>query len=274
MGTINEALRRPALRFLEHLNVIVPDSHAELWADLLLWSTQRPASRWASRRYAHLASHLTLRELHVGDPPGIRERPSGLYEGGRQQTRRYDYSSAGRTWPSAAALGQLRRRAGSSRLPRRLARDPHPPRREAGGPTADQRQSDCPDPRIWDASGKVQEAAFKTIVKLGARAEFVLDDLELLLQPPIGERDPRQAQSKPRGDRTRQCQAAAARARPRSRARHRDLRCVALLGWLRALGPAANPALALVDKLLASKPDEISSPVRGAAKSARKAMSK
>lgn len=261
VGKIHDALRRPALRFLERLHVIVPDEQAGSWPEPLLRQT----------------SHMTLREVHIGDPPRIRDRPAGAYETRGRQSGHYDCSKLGE---SPSKFPRLRWISIEGELARLVCRDgggdtrTHHVEKLAGRPLTSRNRTALIR-AIWDTSGKVQEAAFKTIAQLGPRAEFVLDDLELLLRPPIRDGDPRQAQ-------VFQALAAIGEASasllPRVLAHDdavfiaRELRCIAFLGWLRALGHSGRPALKLVDKLLASKPDEISSRVRGAAKSARKAM--
>jgi hypothetical protein len=273
---IHDALRRPALRFLECLHVIVPDTVADPWPGAILWST----------------SHPTLRELHVGDPPRLRERPSGAYEPGRGQ-RRHDYSARGE---SLTKFPRLRWASVAGELIRLACRDGSTETRKhhidklATRPLTSQNRTSLIR-AIWDPSALVQDAAFATIVKLGPRAEFVIDDLELLLRPPLGDRDPRPAQAFAglaaigaasagmlADVLARDLEPIVGRP-PRRNADDEvrtspiiDARCVAFLGWVRALGRAGRPALKVVDKLLASKPKEISAQVRGAAKSARKAL--
>ena len=272
---IHEALARPALRFLECLHVIVDDADASGWMGSILTST----------------SHSTLRELHVGSPPRLRERPSGTYERGREH-RSHESSgeslSLGRfprlRWASSG--GELVRLAcveGTSETRKhyveRLARRPLTSRNRTSLIRA-----------IWDRSSVVQAAAFKTIGELGPQAAFVLGDLELLLQAPFGSSDPRQAQA---------LQALAAigplsagalpgviagslglivgRKAPRAGRSElppfeNEARCIAFLAWLCTLGRAGRPALKTVDQLLASKPNTITAEMRSRAKSARKAL--
>ncbi|MFV8752764.1 hypothetical protein ACNOYE_19620 [Nannocystaceae bacterium ST9] len=258
---IADALRRPALRFLECLHVIVADELADPWPPAILAST----------------SHPTLRELHVGDPPRVRERPSGTYEPGRG-VRRHDYTSRSESmsrfprlrWVSVGGeLARLACRDGGSdtRMHHvaKLARQPLTSRNRTALIRA-----------IWDTSSSVQDAAFATIGQLGPRAEFVLDDLELLLRPPLGDRDPRQAQAFQAmaaiGPASAGMLASLIGQRDLSPFVGREARCVAMLGWITKLGRAGRPALKLVETLLASKPDEIPAKVRSAAKSARKAL--
>jgi hypothetical protein len=277
------ALRRPALRFLECLHVIVPDAAAGAWPGELLGVAGRSVG---------LDSHQTLRELHVGDPPRLRERPSGAYERGASRPR-YDYTGNDRIavkfprlrWVSVAGqLARLACRDGSTETRMhhvdKLATRPLTSRNRTALIRA-----------IWDPSSVVQEAAFATIAKLGPRADFVIEDLELVLRPPIGDRDPRQALALAGlaaigGASAGLLELVLARdlepivgPLPRKLVDGKvrmpalvDPRCVAFLGWVRALGRAGRPALKIVDKLLACKPNEITSQVRGAAKSARKAL--
>lgn len=145
---------------------------------------------------------------------------------------------------------------------------------------------------LWDPSSLVQDAAFATIVGLGPRADFVSDDLDWLLRPPLGDRDPRPAQALAglaaigvasagvlEGVLARDLEPILGWPPRRGwksgaviRSPIVDARCLAFLGWVRALGRTGRPALKIVETLLASKPDEVSPPVRGAAKAARKAL--
>jgi hypothetical protein len=264
---IDDALRRPALRFLECLHVIVPDRAADPWPGQLL-----------------RCSHTTLRELHIGDPPRLRQRPSGPYEKGRASPiHRIEWRSV-----NQARFPRLRWMTIGGTLARLDCCDGGTETRKihvaklATRPSTSHNRTSLIR-AIWDSSSVVQEMAFTTIGKLGPRADFVLDDLELLLQPPLGDRDPRQAQA------LRALAAiGAASAGLLPCVLKRDLewlhgvdgrrtpivdaRCIAFFGWVRALGRAGRPALKLVDEFLASKPNEISSEVRTAAKSARKAL--
>jgi hypothetical protein len=272
---LREVLRRPALRFLECLHVIVPDASANAWPTKIFERT----------------SHTTLRELHFGDPPRLRERPAGSYEpGGGTRTQ---YHESGKTltkfprlrWVSVGGeLMRLECREGSTETRK------HHVDKLAGRPLTSQNRTSLIR-AIWDRSSLVQDAAFSTIVRLGPSAEFVIDDLELLLRPPLGDRDPRPAQAFAglaaigvasarvlAGVLARELEPILGRIPRRMwndevpQVSIADLRCIAFLGWLRALGKAGRPALKIVDGLLATKPNEIPSQVRGAAKSARKTL--
>lgn len=250
-------LERPALRFLDTIHVVVPDDQARAWTRLLWY-----------------ASHPTLREVHFGAPPRLRERPSGLYEIGRAQVRDYDFSNASymAKLPRlcmvtvAGEMARLPCREGSSETRvhhvRKLAQRPLTSANRAALRRG-----------LWDASGKVQDMAHQTIRALGPAADFMLDDLALLLLPPIGDRDPRQVEVFASLSAIGPAAAAivpSLLASDIAALTTGEKRCVALLGWLRSLGRAARPALELVESL-ADKP-EASAGVRKAAKAARKAL--
>ncbi len=253
-------LREPAMRFVEMIRVHAID-HRDIRRSSLSWLRK--------------ASHPVLREFHAGHVVEIRERPSGPWEPGRAVANSQIVEDVATRFPRLHHLGidgELMRvpcRDGGTQARvhyvRGLAKRPLTGPNRAGLARA-----------LWDMSTNVQEAAFATITELGPRAVFVLDDLELLLRPPIGKRDPRPAQALlalaaigPSG-----ASLLPIVLRPERLAEILEIeaRCLGLLAWLRALGSAGKAALPVVDRLLVGNPKLISSAVRSAARSARKAL--
>lgn len=251
-------LERPAMRFLDTIHVLAPDEHALAWTRLL-WHV----------------SHATLREVHIGDPPRLRTRPSGLYEVGRAQARDYDFSSAG----YMAKMPRLQRVTVAGELARLPCREgssetrAHHVRKLAQRPLTSANRASLRR-ALWDASGKVQDMAHQTIRALGPAAEFMAEELLLLLLPPIGERDPRQVivfgTLAAIGPASASILPTLLGSGDMALLTGVDERCIALLEWLRALRRAGRPALELVATL--AEDTKASKHVRKAAQSARKAL--
>lgn len=260
-------LERPAMRFLDTIHVVVDDERALDWTRLL-WHV----------------SHATLCEVHVGKPPRLRARPAGLYEVGRAQAREYEVSkqddlggpeSFGLDMNKLPRLQRVTVAGDLARLPCREGSSEtrtHHIRKLAQRPMTSANRASLRR-ALWDVSSKVQDMTHQTIRALGPAADFMAEELLLLLLPPIGERDPRQvevlrslAAIGPAG-----AGALVTLLKVGDLALLTELvpRRMALLGWLRALGPAGLPGLPLVESLSgADQPSE----VRKAAKSARKAL--
>jgi hypothetical protein len=249
-------LERPAMRFLDTIHVVVDDDRAREWSRLL-WHV----------------SHATLREVHIGEPPRLRARPSGLYEVGRAQSREYDFSKAS----YMTKMPRLQRVTVAGELARLPCRDgstetrTHHVRKLAQRPMTSANRASLRR-ALWDVSSKVQDMAHQTIRALGPAADFMAEELLLLLLPPIGERDPRQVDVLTSlaaiGPASAGILPTLLSASDLTSLTMVDPRCVALLGWLRTLGPAARPAASLIESLTSDR----ASPIRKAALAARKAL--
>lgn len=263
VGTIDDRitafvamLERPAMRFLDTIHVVVDDDRAREWSRLL-WHV----------------SHATLREVHIGEPPRLRARPSGLYEVGRAQSREYDFSKAS----YMTKMPRLQRVTVAGELARLPCRDgstetrTHHVRKLAQRPMTSANRASLRR-ALWDVSSKVQDMAHQTIRALGPAADFMAEELLLLLLPPIGERDPRQVDVLTSlaaiGPASAGILPTLLSASDLTSLTMVDPRCVALLGWLRTLGPAARPAASLIESLTSDR----ASPIRKAALAARKAL--
>ncbi|PRP90325.1 hypothetical protein ENSA5_65720 [Enhygromyxa salina] len=253
-------MRQPALRWVEVVRVELESDH-----DIGAWS------QWLT--HGRL-TNPTLREIHIGRPARLCERPSGAWEpgsiGGRRSTANVALIESFRRLRWLSLGGQMIRlpcREGSPQT--RL----HHVRGLAKRPLTSPNRASLAR-ALWDASVLVHQAAFETARALGPEAEFLLDDLIWFLRPPIGKKDPRQAEAL----RTlATIGPASASLLPEVVAAAEPLvthhgRLEALMQWLAALGGAATPALALVEAVLEQPAKALPKSLRVAAKRAHKAI--
>ena len=259
-GILQLILREPALRFVEIIRITVPEPHGETWL------------QWLLRGRVYLQ---TLREVHVGRPAGIASRPAGTWES--QQTPKARWSADVAQIQHFQRLRWLTVDGELLRLPCRdgsTETKSHFVRSLASRPlTSPNRAALCR--ALWDASTKVHDEAFAVIATLGPRAEFCLEDLLWMLEPPLGKRDPRPAKALramaaigPAGARGLRVVLGALNHSELLQSRER---APALLEWLGSLGPAGTPALAVIDALL--ERSETGGELRQAARRARKRIS-
>lgn len=266
---VNRRLARlfaePALRFVEVVRVEVDGGIVDGWGDWLVldgFGCPRPIRS------------ATLREVYVGRPTTVVERPTGAWEAGRgpRTLPRRDWVDVVRRcrrlrWlVDAGELVRLPCVEGSGdtkvNAVRKLASRPTTSANRAALARA-----------LWDASTKVHGAAFETVVALRDAAGFVVEDLEWFLRRPLTRKDPRPAQAM-----LALAAIGAATATVFERALDRwdvladpEARGVALLRWARALGPCARAALPAIEGL-ARTDGERPPAVRAAARSARDAI--
>lgn len=234
-------LREPALRFVECLRVDIPDPEVAL------------ACEWVG--VGGLGAGC-LREVHVGRPARARTRPSGQWEPKGTQG---GYGRAPTGEVLASNFRRLRRFSYAGELLRihccggaSQTREHHVKRLPARPLTSPNRASLARS--LWDASSVVHQAGFAAAVELGPRADFLLDELEWFLHPPLSRKDPRPALAFE----------VLAAIGPASAAllpdvlehaeellNKSDARREALLRWLIALGPLAEAGLPIVEHTLA-----------------------
>ena len=234
-------LREPALRFVESVRIDIPDSEVSLACD------------WVS--VGGLGASC-LREVHVGRPARARARPSGQWEPKGSQG---GYGRAPTGEALATNFRRLRRFSYAGELLRihccggaSQTREHHVKRLPSRPLTSPNRASLARS--LWDASSVVHQAGFAAARELGPQADFLLDELEWFLHPPLSRKDPRPALA---FEVLGAIGAASAELLPQvledaeELLKKNDARREALLRWLIALGPRAKAGLPLVEQTLA-----------------------
>jgi hypothetical protein len=252
---IPQLLRQPALRWVEVVRVEIDDKLVHSWTHFLFSGLTCP----------------TLREIHVGGPPRLSMRPSGPWETGPYAHMNGDALASRfprlRWFSLAGELQRVPTRDGNSQA--RM----HHARKLATRPLSSSNRAALAR-ALWDSSATVHEAAFASARTLGPQADFLIEDLAWFLRPRLSRKDPRPSQAL----------LALAAIGPASAVllpealQHASVlvethqRRESMMEWLAALGPAALPAQALVDAVLAQPPAEVPKSLRNAAKRARKAL--
>lgn len=234
-------LREPALRFVECLRIDIPDPEVAL------------ACEWVG--VGGLGAGC-LREVHVGRPARARTRPSGQWEPKGTQG---GYSRAPAGEVLASNFRRLRRFSYAGELLRihscsgaSQTREHHVKRLPSRPLTSPNRASLARS--LWDSSSVVHEAGFAAALELGPRADFLLEELEWFLHPPLSRKDPRPGLAL---DVLAAIGPASAELLPQvledaeELLKKNDARREALLRWLHALGPRAKAGLPIIEQTLA-----------------------
>lgn len=256
-------LAQPALRWLQTIRIVAPDHEAGNW---LYWGV----------RSAHSPS---LRELHVGDPAQVRERPGGMWEssvgGSNGHAKAPELEFLATRFPRLhrASMSGERIRVACCRGPSKVrTRHVQALLKHTGPLCASQRASLIRG--LWDESSSVRAASFELAQRLGPDASFLIDDLLWFLRPPVRPKDPRPESA------LRTLAAIGPASAPALRkvlfkpaaVRVNTTRREAFMDWLAVLGPAAAPARRHVDATLAEAPGSIPETLRATALRAREAL--